>query len=688
MARRPSAAFFLSLVLCLPAAALRGAPDSQRPTLETLNALFDGARAARPAAAVAPRSDLDSWLGRERGIALQRMLANVSPPGAAPGSVAASPSRSNPDYWFNWKRDAALTMNEIVALYRAATAPAQKQAWFKLLRDYADFARRAQTAPSQSGLGEPKHNMDGSVFTGPWGRPQDDGPAEEASTLIAFARSLLAEGRKDLALKLYGDFASGIKGDLEYVSHHWSQTSFDVWEEVKARHFDTAVAQREALLQGAGLARALGDPRAAAWYESQAGLIAAELGRHWDASKGYLVSAIGRDGGLDYKASGLDSAVILAAIHREPGGDPAFSVTDPRILATAWALKQSFRTGYALNRRADAPGVAIGRYPEDRYFGGNPWVLSTNAFAELHYKAASEYLRRGALTIESASLAFFQDIVADTPLKAPTTVRAGEPLFDRVVAGLREGGDSYLRVVRAHANPDGSLSEQIDKDSGYMTSARDLTWNYASFLSALRARRAVVAALKTASIDAMMRATMGLWAAWLFYWWLAGRSVEKAEKTESLLSRALHLGILACAFLFLFSDQLRVGFMGRRIIPEALFIEAVGLGLTTAGLLLCVWARVHLGRFWSGEVQLKEGHRLIASGPYAFVRHPIYTGFLLAVCGSAVTLGEVRGLLILAATIAAYARKIRLEEELLNSRFGAEYDQYERRTWALLPFVL
>lgn len=428
------------------------------------------------------------------------MFANVSPEGAAPGSVAASPSRENPNYWYNWKRDAALTMSEIVALYRTAPDAKRKKAYLKTLLDYAAYARGVQGAGGLTGIGEPKSNMDGTPFNGPWGRPQDDGPAEEASTLISFAAAILAEGRRDVALQLYGDFTAGIKGDLEYVSHHWQQTSFDVWEEVKAHHFDTGMAQRAALLDGAGLARKLGDPGAADWYESQARLIEAKLVDHWDQRTNTIRAELGRSGGLDYKSSGLDTAVILAAIRpRTPGQGDLFSVVDKRVLATAQALKEAFRAGYALNRRADAPGVAIGRYPEDKYFGGNPWVLGTDAFAQLYFMAACEYLRRGTIVVEAEDLAFFRDLLSDADrgrLKAGMTLTPPDDLFGKVVAGLKEGGDAYLRVVRAHANPDGSLSEQIDRDSGYMTSARDLTWNYASVLTALDARDALDRALQ------------------------------------------------------------------------------------------------------------------------------------------------------------------------------------------------
>ncbi|MFI5346958.1 MAG: glycoside hydrolase family 15 protein [Elusimicrobiota bacterium] len=514
---RRSPLFFL-LVAALSASA------AAAPSSSELGALYDGSRARaagldgiRVSSAAVSRSvasagpvaladDLDSWLAVERKIALAKMEANISPAGAAPGAVAASPSHKDPDYFFHWRRDAALTMQEVVTLYDQAQDAGEKQAYFKMLTDYAAFVKKTQGQSTLTGLGEPKFNMDGSPFNGAWGRPQDDAPAEEASTLIYFASVVLMEGNKDLAKQLYGGFADGAKGDLEYVSHHWGQTSFDVWEEVKAHHFDTETAQRTALLEGAWLAKQLGDDGAPQWYRAQAELLKTRMAKHWDPDKGYIVSALDQDAGLGGKSSGLDSAVILAAIHRRPvdgaiipAADAAFfSVTDKRVLATAGALKERFKAEYAVNGRSGEPGVAIGRYPEDSYFGGNPWPLLTAAFAQLDYMAAAEFRRAGHISIEAEDLSFFRGLVPNraNDIHEGMTLGSTDPLFAEVMDGLRHDGDTYLSEVRAHANPDGSLSEQIDKNSGVMMSAKDLTWNYASVLSALQARDALGAALK------------------------------------------------------------------------------------------------------------------------------------------------------------------------------------------------
>jgi protein-S-isoprenylcysteine O-methyltransferase Ste14 len=103
-------------------------------------------------------------------------------------------------------------------------------------------------------------------------------------------------------------------------------------------------------------------------------------------------------------------------------------------------------------------------------------------------------------------------------------------------------------------------------------------------------------------------------------------------------------------------------------------------------MLFTVWARVYLGGNWSGIVTIKHDHELIASGPYAIVRHPIYTGLLVAFIGSAVARGEWRGVLAVLIAWMALWRKLRLEERWMAERFGQQYEAYCRRVPALVPF--
>ncbi|KAJ3070049.1 Glucoamylase, intracellular sporulation-specific, partial [Quaeritorhiza haematococci] len=175
---------------------------------------------------------------------LDYMFRNIAPPGTAPGSVMAATSKVDPPYFFHWIRDAALTMDVVVKLYSESANPNTTAFYEKTLWDFARLSRSQQSAkgcqPYVSGVcealggpGEVKYNPDGSVFTGPWGRLQNDGPALRASTLIRFAEAYLKKGGdlKVVRERLYDGVLPSqttVKVDLEYVGHVWKNKGFDL----------------------------------------------------------------------------------------------------------------------------------------------------------------------------------------------------------------------------------------------------------------------------------------------------------------------------------------------------------------------------------------------------------------------------------------------------------------------------
>jgi glucoamylase len=423
------------------------------------------------------------------------LLRNVSPAGAAPGVIVASPSRQDPDYFFHWVRDAGLVSDVLIDMYRTPGNDVTRLG--KLLEDYVDLSSRLQQTPNPSGgLGEPKFNADGGAFNGPWGRPQNDGPAIRAAALARLARLWIAEGRgEQVRRKLYRaeiPAQTVIKADLEYVAHHWRETNFDLWEEVRGDHFYTRLVQRRALRDGARLARELGDNGAADFYDQEAGKLEGEIAKHWNGGRRVIEATLNRTGGLDYKYSNLDSAVILGVLHARLD-DGYFSPSDDRVLATVHAQEDAFRAAFPINQRGHG-AVAIGRYPEDKYSGvagsneGNPWVLTTFAFGELYYRAANELNARGRIQINDVNWDFFQVVLGAQMPGVPATISRGDKLFDLALERMRARGDEFLDRARFHGLADGHFSEQINRYSGYMQSATDLTWNYASYLTAFWAR--------------------------------------------------------------------------------------------------------------------------------------------------------------------------------------------------------
>jgi protein-S-isoprenylcysteine O-methyltransferase Ste14 len=149
-----------------------------------------------------------------------------------------------------------------------------------------------------------------------------------------------------------------------------------------------------------------------------------------------------------------------------------------------------------------------------------------------------------------------------------------------------------------------------------------------------------------------------------------------------------HLAMMAATLGLLFSNSTRIGFLSIRLIPERSGIEWAGFCCTVAGCAFAVWARALLGSNWSSSVTVKEHHELIRSGPYAIVRHPIYAGLLLGIFGTALALGEVRGVIALALAMVALFRKARAEEEFLVNQFGITYICYCHKVKQLIPFVL
>lgn len=177
-----------------------------------------------------------------------------------------------------------------------------------------------------------------------------------------------------------------------------------------------------------------------------------------------------------------------------------------------------------------------------------------------------------------------------------------------------------------------------------------------------------------------------MWLAWVVYWSAASRGAKPVERREPLTSRLLHVVPLLLVVALLWLDRVPGSVLNERLYPPALWEPWMATLLTGMGLLFTVWARVHLGRNWSGTVTIKQDHELIVGGPYAIVRHPIYTGLLVAFVGTAMVRAEWRGAVAVLIAFLAFWRKLRIEERWMIGRFGERYFAYCQRVPALVPF--
>lgn len=181
-----------------------------------------------------------------------------------------------------------------------------------------------------------------------------------------------------------------------------------------------------------------------------------------------------------------------------------------------------------------------------------------------------------------------------------------------------------------------------------------------------------------------------IWLTWVFYWWVASRDVKPNEYKESNRSRLLHLILLAVAFLLLGLPHGVIRWFNISILPAHYWKLWFWTGalITILGLLFTVWSRQYLGRNWSGVITIKHNHQLITEGPYSLVRHPMYSGLLLAFTGTAIGRGDLQGFLAIIIAFGTLLRKLHIEEVCLRKQFGDRFLTYIKQVKALIPFIL
>lgn len=178
-----------------------------------------------------------------------------------------------------------------------------------------------------------------------------------------------------------------------------------------------------------------------------------------------------------------------------------------------------------------------------------------------------------------------------------------------------------------------------------------------------------------------------IWAAFLIYWLVKSVGIKSTLRLESVLSRILRALTMLAAIVLLSTDSIPLAWLNRPVWQQGFWPFWLGAAITVGGLLFSVWAREHLAGNWSHSVTIKQDHELITSGPYAVVRHPIYTGILTGFLGLAIAISQVRGFVALVVIFLGFWSKLSIEEQWMRSQFGETYSEYVRRTAALVPYL-
>jgi glucoamylase len=383
-----------------------------------------------------------------------------------PGCVLASPSWENAaahvsqNYVCNWTRDAAIVAVELASGPLPSSQP---------LIDYVTFAQVCQHLAS--GIG----SFDRASFLIS-GTPRDwsdqsDGPALQTLALLRlFAR--LDAATQTVAKSL-------IQANLNFLGNSYQAATCNLWQEEYGASFFARSVQLKCFQ--AIMTSTLGIP-VPDWLPAAMSWLSDALQSHWNGQ--YYESVLPTPTDKIPYDPNID--VVMAAIYG------AIDVTDSRLLATAALLRGQWDDPdspyfYPVNGfdRRHGIGPLLGRYPGDSYdgdtsaqAGDHPWAVSTASFAELYYRLARQISTAGRLPFNDQSASFFSQAGVDGSTPAATAAPA-----------LKAAGDKMLQAIVYHSDHF-ELSEQFDATTGFEKSVSNLSWSYAAFLSAIRARNA------------------------------------------------------------------------------------------------------------------------------------------------------------------------------------------------------
>jgi glucoamylase len=387
------------------------------------------------------------------------------------GGVAAAPSYAQTpagSYYYHWMRDASLSMRSFMG---GDTNLVNFTEVESIVKSYIQWELKLQTESDPNGIDiriEPKFELSSGIpYTAGWCRPQDDGPALRATTLMIAASHLADQGE----MKYIQDYlwtgnpsvyhGGAIKYDLDWVVNGYGTKTCDLWEESEdSDFFWNRISMKKAMIMGANFATQMGDTASAAKYKDTANLINQSLyAKHWNGV--YVQEA---------STKAQDAAVILGFNHGYDESDGLFAPTSVEVAKTVAFTTSVFCGEYPINIQDTSNGVSgilYGRYKTDVYAGGNPWQLITGALAILFYRGALHILSHGVPSSDALEVWKSAFNVASLPTDAKSLAQV-----------FAAQGDGVLLRLRYHVAGNGfHLYEQMDKETGVQKSAADLTWS-------------------------------------------------------------------------------------------------------------------------------------------------------------------------------------------------------------------
>ncbi len=182
-----------------------------------------------------------------------------------------------------------------------------------------------------------------------------------------------------------------------------------------------------------------------------------------------------------------------------------------------------------------------------------------------------------------------------------------------------------------------------------------------------------------------MRVCEFLWLVFVVVWLIWSIRTKPVKTREGVSSRLSYTVLTVAGAFAMFRSNAPQNWLHISIFPASLGIQILGIVITAAGIGFAIWARLYLGGNWSAAVTVKVGHQLVRTGPYRWVRHPIYTGMIFGLLGTALVQRQLGGLVAVVLFYMGFKIKSKIEEQAMTSTFGAEYNEYSRTTGAIIP---